>query len=70
MSLKELIACYCARTGDTRQNIAKQLGISPRSLYAKLNGEVEFKLSEAERLSQILGYESVDELKCAFTGKS
>lgn len=64
--LKERVAIYCARTGDTRQNLAKRLEISPRAFYSKLNGEVDFKLSEAERLSEALGC-SVDELKKEFT---
>lgn len=67
MNLKGLVALHCSDTGDTRQNIAHELGISPRSLYSKLNGSSEFKLSEAERLSEILGC-SVDELKSAFVG--
>lgn len=64
--LKDRVAIYCLRTGDTRERIAKQLGMSAVTLRSKLNGETEFRLSEAEELAKILGC-SIDELKKEFT---
>lgn len=64
--LKDRVAIHCLRTRDTREDIARQLGISVVTLRSKLNGETEFKLSEAEALAKILGC-SIDELKKEFT---
>lgn len=64
--LKDRVAIHCLRTGDTRENIARKLGMSAVTLRSKLNGETEFRLSEAEDLAKILGC-SVDELKKEFT---
>jgi transcriptional regulator with XRE-family HTH domain len=64
--LKDRVAIYCLHTGETRESIAKRLGVSTVTLRSKLNGETEFKLSEAEALASILGC-SVDELKKEFT---
>jgi len=64
--LKDRVAIHCLHTGDTRESIARQLGMSVVTLRSKLNGETEFKLSEAEALASILGC-SVDELKKEFT---
>lgn len=64
--LKDRVAVYCNHSGDTREGIARKLGISTTSLRSKLNGETEFKLSEAEQLARILGC-SVGDLKSEFT---
>lgn len=64
--LKDRVAIYCAHTGATRESIARRIGMSTTSFWAKLNGKTEFKLSEAEALSKILGC-SVDDLRREFT---
>lgn len=48
----ELIAGM-AKKQLTRTAVAKELGITPRTLYAKLSGETDFTLSEANALQAI-----------------
>lgn len=43
------------KRGIKYKNIAEQLGITPNSFSRKVNGESELKLSEVEKLIQILG---------------
>ena len=45
----ELVAGMAKRQ-LTRTAVAKRLGITPRTLYAKLSGETDFTLSEANTL--------------------
>lgn len=45
----ELIAGMAKRQ-ITRTAVAKKLGITPRTLYAKLSGETDFTLSEASAI--------------------
>lgn len=61
-SIKERVGAYIERTGTTKGELASQLGMSRVSLHSKLTGQTEFRLSEAERLANILGC-SVDELR-------
>lgn len=61
-SIKERVGAYIERTGTTKGELASQLGMSRVSLHSKLTGQTEFRLSEAERLADILGC-SVDELR-------
>lgn len=61
-SIKERVGAYIERTGTTKGELAKKLGMSRVSLHSKLMGQTEFRLSEAERLASILGC-SVDELR-------
>lgn len=60
-SLKELIGAYLARTGKTKQELAKELGMSRSTLRSKLNGQTEFTLSEGYALKEILNV-TADEL--------
>ncbi len=39
-----------AKMGLTKTAIAKEIGITPRTLYAKLSGETEFTLKEANAI--------------------
>lgn len=55
------VAAYCAVTGTTKDELARDLGMTRQTLHSKLTGETEFKLSEAVQLSKILGCD-VDEL--------
>ncbi len=54
-SIKDRVAIYLSRTGVTRDELAQQLGITRQSLRSKLDGEVDFKLSEGFALAGILG---------------
>lgn len=60
-SLKELIGAYLARTGKTKQELAKELGMSRSTLRSKINGQTEFTLSEGYALKEILNV-TADEL--------
>ena len=60
-SIKERIGAYTARTGKTRYEIAKELGMSKTALYSKLNGQTEFTLDEGRQLASTLGC-TLDEL--------
>lgn len=59
--MKELVAAYLARTGKTKAELAKRLGMSRTTLHSKLNGDTEFTLSEGHELKNILGC-TADEL--------
>jgi DNA-binding XRE family transcriptional regulator len=61
-SIKERVGAYIERTGTTKSELAQKLGMSRVTLHSKLTGQTEFRLSEAERLAQILGC-SVDDLR-------
>lgn len=61
-SIKERVGAYIERTGTTKGELAQKLGMSRVTLHSKLTGQTEFRLSEAERLAQILGC-SVDDLR-------
>lgn len=45
----ELVA-EMAKRKLTRTEVAKEIGISTRALYSKLNGETDFTLSEANAI--------------------
>ena len=60
--MHQLVADYVKANGMTFDAIAKKLGITRVSLWQKLNGKREFKLSEAYALADILGV-SVDEFR-------
>ena len=42
------------RSGYTKKEIALHLGITPATLYKKINNVRDFKASEIEKLSQLL----------------
>lgn len=54
--VRRLIAVYpelvgaMAKRNLTRSAIAKEIGITPRTLYSKLSGETDFTLSEARAI--------------------
>lgn len=60
-SIKARCAAYLVDSNKTRDDVAKNLGISRRALQQKLDGDVEFKFSEAISLSRLFGC-SVDDL--------
>ena len=47
-----------AERGYTQSQLAKQLGITPQALNAKLNNRSEFRLSEVVKIIEILGMEN------------
>ena len=65
--LKKMLAVYEVEHGVTGEAIAKAIGTSYQTLYAKLNGKTKkgFLLDEAAALSEILGI-TIDEF-CALT---
>ena len=60
MTLQERVGQYTEANGTTMGAVASTLGISRSSLFNKLRGSNEFSLSEAFRLSRMLGL-SLDE---------
>jgi len=51
------------KTGKSMTEIAEELNLSNGAIYQKCNGKSGFTLSEAVKLSELLGYEEVAELK-------
>ena len=49
---KILLAMYKRRM--SRRSLAKKLGISPATVSRKLNGKVDFTVSESQRICEIL----------------
>lgn len=45
---------YVEKSGLKLSHVARVVGVSPNTLRMKLNGETEFKLSEAQRLAELL----------------
>lgn len=61
MNLSEKVGEYAEKNNETRDSIADKLGISRSSFFNKVRGSYEFSLSEAYKLSSLLGV-SLDEL--------
>lgn len=59
--INEKLGGYMLETGASRQAIAEQLGLDPRSLKARVDGETEWKLSELGRIAELIGI-SLDDL--------
>lgn len=62
MNLSEKVGEYAEKNNETRDSIAGKLGISRSSLFNKVRGSYEFSLSEAYKLSRLLGV-SLDEFR-------
>ena len=60
--IKQRLGAHVESTGMTKGEIAEALGITMTTLKSKVNGDSEFKLSEAVKLSEILGC-TVDDLR-------
>ncbi len=54
-SIKERVGAHLLREGKTKKELANEMGMSTVTLHSKLNGNTEFSMSEAIRLSKILG---------------
>ena len=46
--------------GYTQEKLASKLGISAYSLHKKINNKVEFKVSEIQKMSSLLGISDKD----------
>ena len=53
-SIENRVKDYLARTGCTREELASHLGMSRQTLRKKMSGQIDFKLSEAIELANIL----------------
>ncbi len=53
-------------SGLKKKHIAKELGISGRTLTMKLQGSVEFRSSEQKKLMDILGVKTIEEMTKIF----
>lgn len=67
MNLQEKVGQYAEAKGTTRDAIADKIGMSRSSFFNKLRGSYEFSLSEAFKLSRILGI-SLDDFYCLTRG--
>ena len=53
--LSKAVRVYQANSGKSQKQVAKEIGMTPESLRNKLCGRTEFKLSEINRLCQMVG---------------
>ena len=60
------IRAYIESQGLKLGHVARVLGISSSALHQKLNDESDFKVSEADRLSAMLGLTMVERDACFF----
>ena len=65
MANTEMIRDYIRASGYKMQYVARALKISPNALNLKLQGRTQFKLSEAERLSAVLGLSMYERDLCS-----
>jgi len=66
MANTEMIREYIRDSGYKMQFVARAMEISATALNHKLQGKTEFKLSEAERLSTMLGLNMAERDACFF----
>ena len=66
MANTEMIRDYIRASGYKMQYVARALKISPNALNLKLQGRTQFKLSEAERLSAVLGLSMYERDLCFY----
>lgn len=66
MTNKTELEVAIVRSGLTKREIAKRLGISEMGLYKKINNLSEFKSSEIESLAKILLINNMDDIKNIF----
>lgn len=66
MTNTELLEDRISRSGYRKSYIAESLGLSPYGLARKINNENEFKASEIDALSTLLGIESWEEKDAIF----
>lgn len=61
VSLQQFVNDYVDGHNTTKEALAKEAGIGRTSFFSKIRGTSEFTLSEAYRLSSILGC-TIDDL--------
>ena len=66
IQFEKMIRDYIRASGYKMQYVARALKISPNALNLKLQGRTQFKLSEAERLSAVLGLSMYERDLCFF----
>ena len=66
MANNEMIRAYIRDSGYKLQFIARAMEISQTALSQKLQGKTQFKLSEAEQLSTMLGLNMAERDACFF----
>lgn len=66
MANTEMIRAYIRESGYKLQFVARALQISPNALSQKLQGNTQFKVDEAERLSTMLGLNMMERDACFF----
>ena len=66
MANTQLIEEYIRDSGYKMQHVARALHISSSALHNKLQGQTQFKLSEAESLSAMLGLSMRERDACFF----
>lgn len=52
--MKEKIAAWLLTDGHTKQDLASALGVSPRTLYSRLNDTYEWTWNEVKLLAKVL----------------
>lgn len=62
----DMLRCYVDASGIRMNYLALQMGISTGSLRKKLNGESEFKVSEAAKLANLLQMTPEQRDRCFF----
>lgn len=55
MVAKNLLKARMTEMGKTQKEVARRMGISAQTLSYKLNGRIEFKVSEIDSLCDELG---------------
>lgn len=66
MTNTEQLRQYVEQSGYKLQYLAQALEVSPNTLRLKLNAKTEFKVSEAARLSAVLGLTARQRDACFF----
>lgn len=61
MTNKKLLHAKLIECGYTGGKIAAELGISRQSFSCKLNNKIQFKVSEIQRLCELLNISNKDE---------
>lgn len=63
---KDLLVYYMKKSGHSRETIAKELGITERTLSSKLNGHAEFTHTEIQKLATACNLAGSDILSVFF----
>ena len=61
-ALDDAVTLYIKKNGMTKEDLAREMGMAPNTLMWKLRGERDFSFPEMQRLSEIVGITSLDEM--------